>query len=419
MKNKIKTSILSLLSLLLLPTAVCAQQHEKSATTQDNSAIDSLQISLLTCGPGEDVYELYGHTALRVKDVKNGEDLVFNYGIFDFDTPHFAWRFMLGQTDYKLGVIDYDRFTFSYGRHGRYVDEQLLNLNPDEEARLWNALQENWSDRYWTYRYNFLYDNCTTRAVAQIKACVDGSIVWPSSDDEKRSFRTMLHEFTETASPWNCFGQDLLLGTEVDRPIFVEQQMFSPIYAERFFDVATVKAADGTTRKLVSKKQRVVDVPEQPVETFPVSPLMASLLLLVVVGVLSAVEFVRKRVFFLTDYVLMFLQGAAGCIIGILFFLSEHPAVGSNWLIVLLNPLPLVYLPFKIWRDHKRKKDYYYPLMAVALLVFSGAAVFSAQNFPLPFYVLALILLLRVVVSLTVYTEMRRRHHHHHHHHRH
>ena len=410
MKRNINTVLFALLLLLAMPAKISAQEE---------NIVDSLQVSLLTCGPGEDVYELYGHTALRVKDVKNGEDLVFNYGIFDFDTPHFAWRFMLGQTDYKLGVLDYDRFIFSYARHGRYVDEQVLNLLPEEKASLWNSLKENWSDRYWTYRYNFLYDNCTTRAVAQVTSCVKGRIVWPVTDDGKRTFRTMLHEFTAAASPWNCFGQDLILGEEVDRSIYVEQQMFSPLYAEHFFDVASVKNADGSSRLLVTKKQRVVDVAERPVETFPVSPMMAAILLLVLVGIVTAIEFVRKRLFFPLDYLLMLLQGVAGCIVGLLFFFSEHPAVGSNWLIVLLNPVPLAYLPFKIWRDHKYKKDFYYPLVAVGLAVFFVSILFGVQNYPMPFYILALILLLRTVVSLTVYPTMRSKHKHHHHHHHH
>lgn len=418
MKKNIKTLVLSLLALLVLPASLNAQQSEIVDSLQTQK-VDSLQVSLLTCGPGEDVYELYGHTALRVKDVKNGEDLVFNYGIFDFDAPHFAWRFILGQTDYKLGVLDYDRFTYSYARQGRYVDEQILNLLPEEKARLWNSLKENWSDKYWTYRYNFLYDNCTTRAVAQVTSCLSGTIIWPSGQDGKRTFRNILHEFTENASPWNSFGQDLLLGAEVDKPIFVEQQMFSPIYAEHFFDAASVKDAKGNKRLLVKKNQRVVDVAEKPVEHFPVSPITVSLILLGIVVVLSIWEFVRKRLFFVTDYVLMAAQGVAGCIVGLLFCFSEHPAVGSNWLFVLLNPVPLFYLPFKIYRDHKRKRDYYYPLLGVALFVFMIAIFFDKQVFPMPFCILALILLIRTILSLFVYPSMRRHHHHHHHHHYH
>ena len=406
MKNYTKSLLLSLLALLTMSTPLSAQNIGDG---------DSLKISLLTCGPGDDVYELYGHTALRVHDLRSGDDLVFNYGIFDFDTPNFAWRFMLGQTDYKLGVLPFDRFAYSYARHGRYVDEQELNLNAREKLRLWEALQENWSDKYWTYRYNFLYDNCTTRAVAQVESCVEGKIVWPTSQDGKRSFRMMLHEFTSKASPWNCFGQDLLLGQEVDRPIYVEQQMFSPIYAEHFFDVASIRSSDGSMRLLVGKRQRVVDVEEKTYETFPVSPLMAALMLLAVVLPLSIWEYRRKRLFFIIDYLLMLVQGVAGCVIGLLFFFSEHPAVDTNWLILLLNPVPLVFLPFKIWRDYRRKRDYYYPLMAVALMIFVGVSLFGTQNFPAPFMVLALILLIRTMVSLVVYPYMRMYHKRHRH----
>ena len=348
MKKYIKTLLLTLMCLLGMPMNLNAEQSEN---------VDSMQISLLTCGPGDLVYELYGHTALRVQHLKTGEDLIFNYGIFDFDTPNFAWRFMLGQTDYKLGVTYFDRFAYSYARHGRFVDEQVLNLTPNEEARLWEALKKNWSDEYWTYRYNFLYDNCTTRAIAQIKSCLDGELVWPAEEDGKRSFREMLHEFTGEASPWNSFGQDLILGAEIDQPIYVEQQLFSPIYAERFVDRAYIKGADGTQRPLVSKKQQVVEIPEKEISRFPVSPMAASVLLLILVVIVSVWEIRRKHLCFALDYTLMFLQGVAGCMVAFLFFLSEHPAVGSNWLIVLLNPLPLLYIPFKVWRDRKGKME--------------------------------------------------------------
>ena len=67
---------------------------------------DSLRVSLLTCGPGEEAYSVYGHTAIRVQDQRTGEDWVFNYGVFDFDRPHFIWRFVLGQTDYQYEILE-------------------------------------------------------------------------------------------------------------------------------------------------------------------------------------------------------------------------------------------------------------------------------------------------------------------------
>ena len=368
-----------------------AEQQEK---------VDTLQISLLTCSPGEAAYELYGHTALRVQDWKNGTDLVFNYGIFDFDTPNFAWRFMLGETDYTIGVSQFSAFSRSYARHGRSVVQQELNLSPEENARLLSGLFADWATPHWTYRYNFIYDNCTTRAIQQIKNAVGGELVWPEEENGKRSFRDILHEFTAEASPWSDFGNDLVLGSEVDSPIDVDKQMFSPIYAERFLDAASIVDVEGVKRPLVKHKTMAVQAMPSENKLFPISPTMAVWGILIIVLALSAWEYSRRRLFRLTDYILMAVQGLAGCIVAFLFFLSVHPAVGTNWLIILLNPLPLLYLPVKIWSDKKNVRDYYYRAMAVVLVVFALSALCHVQDFPMEIYVVALILLVRTVVSL-------------------
>ena len=92
---------------------------------------DTLQVSLLTCGPGTEVYELFGHTALRVKQQRpGGFDYVFNYGMFNFDVPGFIWRFTKGETDYCLGINDFPDFLLNYQFRESKVDEQVLNLTP-------------------------------------------------------------------------------------------------------------------------------------------------------------------------------------------------------------------------------------------------------------------------------------------------
>ena len=148
----------------------CSAMH--ASVQADESSNDSIEVGFLTCAPGTEVYELYGHTALRIRNLKSGEDWVFNYGVFDFHTPHFAWRFMLGQTDYMLGTLPFDAFAASYSREGRSIEEQVLNLLPEEKDALWESLVATAMTPDWTYRYNILYDNCTTRAVAEIERCV-------------------------------------------------------------------------------------------------------------------------------------------------------------------------------------------------------------------------------------------------------
>lgn len=253
---------------------------------------DPLEVSLLTCSPGKAVYELYGHTALRVCNAATGEDVVFNYGIFDFSAPHFVWRFMLGHTDYVLGAVPYSFFAAAYAADGRGVEGQVLNLTAGEKQRLVASLAETYrkaAEEGWTYRYNFLYDNCTTRAIDEVAHCVEGRIEWPAPPGGK-TFRSVLHEFSAGASPWNCFGQDLLLGAETDAPAGTRQLMFSPVYAAGFADKARIVASDGRSRPLVSRREVLVPAPALAAERFPLSPMAAAALLLALAVALSLGE---------------------------------------------------------------------------------------------------------------------------------
>ena len=173
--------ILSLLAVLLPVTlrAEQARQQDGQQPVADRQQ-DSVCVSLLTVTPGKMVYELYGHTAIRVREVMPGRlsDWVFNYGTFSFAQPHFVWRFVKGETDYELGVVPYALFYDTYVKEGRGIDELPLNLSPAESRRLVDALSRNLLPENATYRYNFFYDNCTTRAIGMIANAIEGKIVW-------------------------------------------------------------------------------------------------------------------------------------------------------------------------------------------------------------------------------------------------
>ena len=125
---------------------------------------DSVRVSLLTCAPGSEIYSLFGHTALRYENPAKGEDWVFNYGLFSFDTPNFVYRFVKGETDYQLGVIPYRYFEGEYAMRGSSVYQQELNLTDKEKENVIRLLRENYLPANRVYRYNYFYDNCTTRA---------------------------------------------------------------------------------------------------------------------------------------------------------------------------------------------------------------------------------------------------------------
>ena len=176
--------ILLLFFLLLLPFG---------QTTANGN--DSIRLSLLTCAPGEEIYSLFGHTAIRYEDPANGIDAVFNYGLFSFNTPNFIFRFSLGETDYQLGATDYAHFAAEYAFDGRSVWQQTLNLSKEEKAELIRLLQENYRPENRVYRYNFFYDNCATRPRDKIEESIIGKVIYPSeSQDGSRSFRDIVHQ---------------------------------------------------------------------------------------------------------------------------------------------------------------------------------------------------------------------------------
>ena len=131
------------------------------------------EISLLTVSPSEDeVYTVYGHTALRVRDASKKLDTVFNYGIFDFSKPNFIYRFAKGETDYRLAAQYTRDFLIEYEMRGSEVTEQILDIDSAGKARIWEALMINNRPENRVYRYNFFFDNCATRPAA---------IIWPAA----------------------------------------------------------------------------------------------------------------------------------------------------------------------------------------------------------------------------------------------
>lgn len=392
--------ILLYIWLLLLPTTIRAAGECVGETSNDRLEADSLAVSLLTCSPGTESYALYGHTALRVRNLQTHEDFTFNYGIFSFDTPGFVWRFVLGQTDYTIGVMATDPFIGSYLAQGRSVTDQCLDLRPDEVERLLLALARDANTPGWTYRYNFLGDNCTSRAVRMVVEATGGRLVLPEEKGPATTFRDIIHACSLEQSPWNAFGQDLMLGADVDTALTTEAELAFPLRAEALLEQARIRRPDGSEAKLVSATHTLLgnketdSMPTLRADQVITPTLVAFVVLLIALAVSRRKMAGRKRAAVFFDYAAMAVQGAAGCIIFVLFFFSEHPAVGSNWLIGFLNPLPLLWLPVKAWRETHKRRDVYVSHVQPVLLVALAAAAL-AQKIPVALAVLALSLLVR------------------------
>ena len=362
--------------------------------------VDSVRVSLLTCAPGSEIYALFGHSAIRYENPSQNQDWVFNYGLFSFKDPNFVFRFVKGETDYQLGVIPYPYFEAEYAMRGSSVYQQELNLTEAEKVKLIQLLQENYLPANRVYRYNYFYDNCTTRARDKIEESIQGKVVYPKNE-KIVSYRDILHEFTD-GSEWSEFGIDLCLGSEADEPIDERKQMFAPFYMLAAARGAMIHRTD-TVVPLIRKEVKIVDAILEDEPAFPLSPMTCALLLLACTVLMVGWSVYKGRPCLAWSALMFSLQGLGGCIIAFLFFFSLHPTVGSNWLLILFNPLPLLYLPVMIYRGVKRLKDPYHVYNAVCLTSFMILMPFIPQEFNPTVLPLALNLLLLSLGHLYLY----------------
>ena len=359
-------------------------------------ARSEVKVSVLTCSPGDEAYSLYGHTALRYVDTAREIDVVFNYGCFDFSTPNFGWRFVLGETDYMVGCQDFEDFLPEYALRGSAVVEQVVDLDEEEARALFRSLLLNMKPENRVYRYRFLDNNCTTKVRDKLLEALAaaGSVVYSDSVPAGKTYRDAL-SLPSMEHPWYMFGINLLLGAGIDEPLTVETAQFLPLDYMNTLDGMSVVAPDGTACGVVSETNILLPENKVAAARSNFTPFNASLLLLLATFVAMLCELRRRRTYWGVDVLLMSLQGLAGALLLFMALFSEHPAVDVNWLIVLLNPLALVLLPIYVnrIRKHKSMRIAWIQVLLVALFVLT--AIFGLQVYPAPIFFCAMALLVR------------------------
>lgn len=318
------------------------QPLQKLAATQ-------MTASLVTCYPGPEIFELYGHEAIRIQGVdSNGEpfDSVWNYGVFDFNTNDFVYRFVKGETDYMVAGYPFAWFLADYHHRGSKVVEQPLNFTPEQTLRLRKMLQKESLPQNCTYRYNYLLDNCATRVADRVSEAVGDSIVTVASP-RFSTFREGMRYYNRNY-PWYQFGIDLVLGPGLDDDSYgIRQERYLPLELRKLMTQS--RFIDG--RPVVNGERVLLEgrgdmtLPPTP---FWMTPMAAMILLLVLCALFCIISWRRKRIvkwwwaFFYT------LLGIPGCVIFFLCFFSSHSATFPNQMIYWLNPLQLI-VPFFIW----------------------------------------------------------------------
>ena len=360
---------------------------------------DNARVSLLTCSPGNEVYELFGHTALRYSNPDRGIDAVFNYGYFSFSAPNFVWRFILGKTDYMVGAVDYDSFIAEYSIRGSGVTEQVLRLDSVQKEQLFNTLAINCQLQNRVYRYNYFYNNCTTKIRDRIfeQLAPTDSIAY-NNDMQASTIREALAQYTNV-QPWSEFGINLLLGADVDAPATREVLQFLPCYLMNDFATAQINGRNGTM-PLVSEQNELLLPAEREKSLNHLTPFNSALLILLFTMIIMLCEVRSGKIFWLYDILLYGVQGTAGTILLFMATCSLHPAVANNYLLILLNPLPLLLIPIHIYCCIKRKHPAYMWMPVAMVAIFIATAPFVPQHYPTPIFIFAITIVVRSIFHI-------------------
>ena len=373
---------LIVLFLLTLQTKSQTQQLSKESI-----------VSILTCDPGKEVYSMYGHSAIRIKDPELNLDVVFNYGVFSFEGPHFLYRFAKGLTDYRIDAGRFVGFIPEYEEEKRSVYEQVLDLSQEGKTKLFQALIENNRPENRVYRYNFFTDNCATRVRDMIERNSAASIHFPGQKSNE-SYRKLIKKY-HGPFRWFDLGIDLLVGKKADEPIAAYKQMFLPEYLYNQLSTAQITES-GKSRPLVLRTNTLLEYPSNNLNTnFPLPLFIFGAFFLFITGI-SIRDIFRKKKTDWIDYVLLSISGLSGFIIGWFTLYSEHPAVSPNYNLLWAFPLNLLFAV--IWKVKKwRKKTHTYFYLTTILLLFS---FFMGQQFNPAVYLIILTLLVRNTVNL-------------------
>ena len=279
------------------------------------------KISILSIGEGPSLVDAFGHTAIRIKDAELKNDVVFNFGVYDFNSPNFYSNFVKGRPEYKLGIQNYNNLIQNYIRQKRYIVEHRLNLDQNSIKIIIDLLVEKLNDPY--YIYDYFRDNCTTRAADIVIDKTNNKFKDEKLESETVfSFRNLIHEKINENS-WAALGIDLCLGAIIDKKINTRETFFLP---ENLMNYLDLFEADIIKRNIIYSPESKISYQEN----LP-SPLLVNLILSLIIVAVTIFNFKRNKWNKSLDILIFLISGSIGILIIFLWFFSNHFAGAQNF----------------------------------------------------------------------------------------
>jgi len=300
--------------------------------SQNITLSDNAKVSILTCGTAPVSYAMYGHTGIRITDVINQIDVVYNYGAFDFSTPNFMLKFVKGDLQYFVTSDNYYDFELSYLQDQRSIVEQELNLTSPQKQQLLNELHTSLTSDERFYTYKFIDKNCTTMVVDKINKILGSEIL--KQPKSEQSYRDILYPYMTDF--YMKLGIQIIFGAKVDQPA---TRLFLPLELEKVLETATQNG------QKIAQPTKVLN---KGTDNVPFSYINSIYSLLAAIVILILLN---KKGIQITYFIFAGLLGLFFSLVG---FYSLHEEISWNYNILLFNPLLLVFAYF-YWKNNTSK----------------------------------------------------------------
>ena len=291
----------------------------KSYAQEENTAnISQYYISILTIGPGNSLSDAFGHSGIRVIDKKNNFDIVFNYGVYDYNAPNFYLNFVKGRPIYSLGLNNYKDFYNSYVKQSRQIIEQKINLSEYQKKLLVNKLITNSREANRSYQYNYFEDNCSTKIADIFNEILEKEIENENYDwnvTTLNSYRKLVYKHISPNS-WGALGIDICLGAVIDRNISLKDELFLPYNLKSYFDnLGGLNIKDGN---LVETNVIYGEYSDYTENSF--SPVYVILILSLIIILITFFDYIRITKTTILDIILLLITGLIGLLLIYLWF---------------------------------------------------------------------------------------------------
>ena len=323
------------------------------------------EISVITCGPGyNELYATFGHSAFRIQDIPNKIDRVYNYGTFNFDTPNFYLKFIQGKLLYDLRAYNFGNFLRTYHQEKRWVKGQVLDLNQSEVQKVYDFLENNRKPENRSYKYDFFFDNCSTKLYDVLETVLGEKIIFDNNFDQNEyTHRDLIHQYT-IYLPWSKFGIDLALGSDIDKKASSKDYMFLPDYV--FDAFAKINILESTNEKpIVKRTEEILLNYDNKKESDIFTPLIVFSLLAILIIILTIIDFKNNKRSKYLDIIIFSVTGLTGIVILLLWFATDHAATANNFNIFWALAPNLI---FAFLINKNRRMSYYYIFILLGLL---------------------------------------------------